>query len=314
MPKSVVACPNDPNDINKATKMLGCGKDIYGNSQYMCVPNQQKTELKEFCFQGTMEMFEEGNCLETSDGKLIRHSCIGFYGGCPMHPFRSSEILKYPACQAINKDLKCYSLDPSCQPKKEKTNKHELTVIMGAIIFVLVVVIFVIVLFIWIKRRKKGGKRSTLELNQLRHDEKALTGKQVKEALMNKEVKEDSVEQCVEQCRSSTQGDMAGSQKYRRCITEESISDIGTRPTISSQSSYADIGVRPTTSSQSSYAGSMYSECYRIYIGTKIQTPVQGNVSNTLPITIIQGDLIEPEKNKVFNTFPIKSKPVETTL
>lgn len=60
MSKSVVACPNDPNDINKATKRLGCGKDIYGNSQYICVPNQQKTELKAFCFQGTMEMFEKG--------------------------------------------------------------------------------------------------------------------------------------------------------------------------------------------------------------------------------------------------------------
>lgn len=60
MARSVVVCPNDPNDIAKATEKLGCGKDRYGNSQYVCAPNQQKTELKEFCLQGTMEMIEGG--------------------------------------------------------------------------------------------------------------------------------------------------------------------------------------------------------------------------------------------------------------
>lgn len=60
MARSVVVCPNDPNDIAKATEKLGCGKDRYENSQYVCAPNQQKTELKEFCLQGTMEMIEGG--------------------------------------------------------------------------------------------------------------------------------------------------------------------------------------------------------------------------------------------------------------
>lgn len=69
------------------------------------------------------------------------------------------------------------------------------------------------------------------------------------------------------------------------------------------------MGGRHNTSSQCSNAGSTYSEYVRIYIDTKIQTLEQGNASNTLPITIIQGDLIEKEKNRVFNTFPKKIKP-----
>lgn len=298
MSRSVVFCPNDPNDINKATMKLGCGKDIYNNSQYICLPNQQKTELEEFCYQGTMEMFEEGNCLETSEGKLIRQSCIQFFGGCPMHPFRSSEILKYPACQAINKHLNCYSLDPSCQPQKGKELPimQELPIILGVIILVLVVVIISIVLFIYFKRRKRRRKiKYTLGLSQRKHEEQALVDKQVKEALTDKQVLEDGGKQfgsstqgymadSGKQFGSSTQGDMAGSKRSGRSSTLESIS------------------------------GSTNSEYVRIFIDTNIQSPVRGIASNTLPITIIQGNLIEPEKNKVFNTFPKKSEQAETTL
>lgn len=49
---------------------------------------------KDKLFIVILVLLRAGNCLETSEGKLIRQSCIQFFGGCPMHPFRSSEILK----------------------------------------------------------------------------------------------------------------------------------------------------------------------------------------------------------------------------
>lgn len=60
----VSECPKNEYDVIQASKRLGCGYDIYGNNQYMCVPNKSKTSLVEFCFQGVMGMVEKGklNC------------------------------------------------------------------------------------------------------------------------------------------------------------------------------------------------------------------------------------------------------------
>lgn len=53
-------CPNTEHDILQASKRLGCGNDRYGNNQYMCIPNKEKTSLVEFCFQGVMGIVQKG--------------------------------------------------------------------------------------------------------------------------------------------------------------------------------------------------------------------------------------------------------------
>lgn len=57
-------CPKNEHDVIQASNRLGCGNDIYGNNQYMCIPNKEKTSLVEFCFQGIMGIVEKGklNC------------------------------------------------------------------------------------------------------------------------------------------------------------------------------------------------------------------------------------------------------------
>lgn len=60
----VNVCPKTELDVIQASKRLGCGNDRYGNNQYMCVPNKEKTSLVEFCSQGVMGIREKGwlNC------------------------------------------------------------------------------------------------------------------------------------------------------------------------------------------------------------------------------------------------------------
>lgn len=53
-------CPKIEQDVIQASKRLGCGNDIYGNNQYLCLPNKNKTSLVEFCFQGFMGIVEKG--------------------------------------------------------------------------------------------------------------------------------------------------------------------------------------------------------------------------------------------------------------
>lgn len=60
----VNVCPKNQFDVIQASKRLGCGYDIYGNNRYLCIPNENKTSLVEFCFQGIMGIVDKGklNC------------------------------------------------------------------------------------------------------------------------------------------------------------------------------------------------------------------------------------------------------------
>lgn len=56
----VNVCPQNEHEVIQASKRLGCGDDRYGNNQYLCLPNKNKTSLVEFCFQGVMGLVEKG--------------------------------------------------------------------------------------------------------------------------------------------------------------------------------------------------------------------------------------------------------------
>lgn len=60
----VNVCPRNKHGASQASTKLGCGNDTYGNNQYLCLPNESKTSLVEFCFQGGMGLVEKGtfNC------------------------------------------------------------------------------------------------------------------------------------------------------------------------------------------------------------------------------------------------------------
>lgn len=56
----VSVCPTTDHEINTASKKLECGNDRYGNNQYLCIPNVDKSSLVEFCNDGEMGVVEEG--------------------------------------------------------------------------------------------------------------------------------------------------------------------------------------------------------------------------------------------------------------
>lgn len=56
-------CPKSLTKVIEASKKLGCGKDRYGNNQYLCLPNVNKTSLVEFCYNGTIGFQESGMLL-----------------------------------------------------------------------------------------------------------------------------------------------------------------------------------------------------------------------------------------------------------
>ena len=58
--RKVNICPRNPTELERASDFLGCGSDEYGNNQYMCLPNAEKTSLFEFCYDGLMGMKEKG--------------------------------------------------------------------------------------------------------------------------------------------------------------------------------------------------------------------------------------------------------------
>ncbi|XP_062608910.1 uncharacterized protein LOC134270682, partial [Saccostrea cucullata] len=114
MESTVDSCPRNLADTVRASSRLGCGRDKYGNNQYICLPNREKTKLVELCHNGVMVLIERGKCLETAEGKLFTSNCSGFLTGCPDIDFNSMDIYKYPACHGINKQFHCYLADPSC--------------------------------------------------------------------------------------------------------------------------------------------------------------------------------------------------------
>ena len=56
----VAACPTNLTEVEEASKRLGCGLDNFGNNQYMCLPDENKTSLFEFCYDGIMGIQEKG--------------------------------------------------------------------------------------------------------------------------------------------------------------------------------------------------------------------------------------------------------------
>lgn len=50
----VKSCPDNLPEVQKASQKLGCRYDQFGNNQYMCLPNVEKSSLVEFCHEDIM--------------------------------------------------------------------------------------------------------------------------------------------------------------------------------------------------------------------------------------------------------------------
>lgn len=161
----VNSCPKNKAEYLKASGKLQCGTDKQNNIQYLCLPNQEKTSLVEFCFDGMMGAREKGNCMEATLGKVIERSCRHFTRGCPNNTFMDFEFYKYPACQNINTKHHCYVMDPSCSSLKsnEETSSHDTAVYIGSSLggFILIIAVFIAIFIL--KRRQEERRTQKIE-------------------------------------------------------------------------------------------------------------------------------------------------------
>lgn len=140
----IQACPENQNEVIEASKKLGCGYDKYGNNQYLCLPNKEKTSLIEFCSDGVMGIRDKGICLEANEGNVMQHNCHNFSDGCPDTEFYDYDFYKYPACQNINTELHCYVADPLCGPKpflEGSFNFYPIGYALGGLLFFTIICI-----------------------------------------------------------------------------------------------------------------------------------------------------------------------------
>lgn len=170
-------CPPNPAEIEIASKKLKCVNDIYGNNQYICVPNFNKTSLVEFCFDGVMGIHKKNHCVETDGQSLIEFNCLNFSSGCPQELHWSYEFYKHPACQNINTEHHCYASDPSCPHRVlEKDTDYRDTITPTWIIVAVIVVgvlTLVSVCFLLFQKVHKNLTREPLNESQ-RHNKKNL--------------------------------------------------------------------------------------------------------------------------------------------
>ncbi|XP_062617339.1 uncharacterized protein LOC134279024, partial [Saccostrea cucullata] len=178
----VDSCPHNITEVLESSARLGCGQDKYGNDQYLCVPNTDKTGLIELCYNGTMGLIKRGNCLETDGENLHWNNCLGFLSGCPENEYRSNEIYKYSACQIINAQHNCYLAESSCpnitwniatsnttqnlQPttSSPETSSHVAEIVGGLVTFLAILtVILILAVFLW--KRKRSQKTGIQELS-----------------------------------------------------------------------------------------------------------------------------------------------------
>lgn len=154
-------CPKNETEVYEASKRIGCGVDLYGNNRYMCLPNEKKSSLVEFCFDGFMGIEEKGNCLENSNGKIRRYNCTSFSSGCPNTSFYKHNVYKYPACQLINTQSNCYVMEPSC-PSQDPNGVHDtanyVTVVLSVLMGIFIVVFVATMIVLIIKRNMTLNK------------------------------------------------------------------------------------------------------------------------------------------------------------
>nr|XP_022292736.1 uncharacterized protein LOC111103631 isoform X3 [Crassostrea virginica] len=79
--KRVLKCPRNALEIVDSQKRLNCGDDKYGNNQYLCLLDVDKTGLFEFCHDGIMgwRQNEKSDNVKKIDDEFANDDCKEFF-------------------------------------------------------------------------------------------------------------------------------------------------------------------------------------------------------------------------------------------
>lgn len=153
---STKSCPRNQTEWNQRSSSINCTE----KNGYLCLPNENFTELLEFCYQYPFILIQEDVCLYLGKrlSALFSYSCIDFQFGCPNSSFRSFELYKNPYCTLIGDG--CFLAEPSCQRSTSTTYLEEVTkhiqskyrewALVGTTLGVYIVMLFCFTCFIFI--------------------------------------------------------------------------------------------------------------------------------------------------------------------
>eukprot|EP00105_Crassostrea_gigas_P012007 XP_011427870.1 PREDICTED: uncharacterized protein LOC105328615 [Crassostrea gigas] len=120
---STESCPRNQSEWNKRSSAINCTND----NGYMCIPNDDRTQLLEFCYIYPRILITKETCLYMykSFSRVNAYNCSNFMSGCPSSVYFSSEIFKYPSCFLIGNG--CFRAEPTCTSSHTTTHPQETT-------------------------------------------------------------------------------------------------------------------------------------------------------------------------------------------
>lgn len=104
-------CPRNESEWHERSSAINCNK----SNGYMCMPNEDLTELLEFCYIYPFIWIQEDVCmyLYKKFSRLNAYNCVKFRSGCPKYATVSSRIYEYPSCSSIQNG--CFVAEPTCK-------------------------------------------------------------------------------------------------------------------------------------------------------------------------------------------------------
>lgn len=169
-------CPRNQAEWNERSYAINCTAE----KGYICLPNENLTELLEFCYIYPFILIQEGICLYLNKrfSLVDSYSCIGFRFGCPKTSFVSSNLFENPQCTSIGNG--CFRADPSCPlatstsfiPDATEKKRQESSIywfLIGTFSGVFIFACFAFVCFLFIKHRK--GIRNCIRYQDVENQE-----------------------------------------------------------------------------------------------------------------------------------------------
>ncbi|XP_065924973.1 uncharacterized protein [Magallana gigas] len=185
---STESCPRNNAEWNERSSIINCTQ----SNGYTCLPNENFTELLEFCYVYPRILITKGICLYLYKrySRVYSYNCSHFRYGCPDSNYFTSEVYNYPTCISIKDG--CFLAEPSCEsttityPKEtyrewsdsstiiyKETTKHIhvqnklsndrfIEILLGAVICILVVSFSII---LYICRRRGNTSKGKNEIN-----------------------------------------------------------------------------------------------------------------------------------------------------
>lgn len=177
-------CPRDETEWSQRSSSINCTE----SNSYICIPNDNLTELLEFCYINPTTWIPKGVCLYLIKrySRVDSYKCNTFKCGCPDINYKATQLIHYKACVSIGNG--CFLADPLCKKEwRDDTTDYEQTtqnididiyrvkdyaieVLLGTVISILLI-LFLIIVYVCCKRGKfsKRWKNTDVEIGNLTH-------------------------------------------------------------------------------------------------------------------------------------------------